>query len=588
VSKAAHRESGFEAGRGTPRPFGRKPLRTFALVIALPTLLCYVISIVLVIGALAWMAREMDRIEDRRGVTAMHSALDGYLSGLGDAVSDEGTWNEAYLNVVVGPDLAWMDTTWGATARLGTAYDTVIVTDTAGTIVFGEDSVGAITGNISARFPSAKTMLDDLDKGIAATGDATAVTGYASDSAGTVGLAAISVHKTTPGEINVPRHLRRILWVARHITPTVLQDVAVQYQAPLPELVTAIDPDSSAIELRDADGGLAGTIAWTPDRPGEPAFRNAVLVATGIFFVFGLVLVGGLGVLRRTILRRAAAVEAALAAGPDAGAPVPATALREASAVVGAADIDDVSPIDGVTATSFEVAYQPVFDLRAETMVGVEGLLRWHGSVEGTVTQEELRPADLTLLLERVGILALRHASGELAPLLGMSLGLSATPAQLQSGVFAEKVSATLRATNLPASRLQLSVDTTLLPPIDRLQPSIAALRMAGVSLCLANFSLSPASIPYLRAGLIERVRLSPQLTANLGDDAIRLSLLEATVGAARSAGLAVTAPAMKQRADIAPLLRLGVREFQGDVFAAPMNIATLTALILAPARKAG
>ena len=128
-------------------PFGKKPLRTFALFIGLPAFLLYVLS------AGCWcssrwrlMAAEINRLEDARGVTSMHAALDNFLNDLSSAVADEGTWDEAYLNVVVKPDPAWMDNTWGTTARLGQSYDTVLVTDQSGTIVFGENAVGRDQG----------------------------------------------------------------------------------------------------------------------------------------------------------------------------------------------------------------------------------------------------------------------------------------------------------------------------------------------------------------------------------------------------------------------------------------------------------
>jgi EAL domain-containing protein (putative c-di-GMP-specific phosphodiesterase class I) len=556
-------------------PFGRRPLRTFVLVIALPTFLFYVVSAALVIGALGIMAREMNRIEDARNVTAVHAALDGFLSALSDAVSDEGTWNEAYLNVVVSPNLAWMDTTWGTTARLGTTYDTVIVTDAAGIIQFGEDNLGPISGDIALRFPAARAMLAELESGIAATGDATAISGFAADKSGAVGLAAVSIHKTTPGEINVPRHMRRVLWIVRHITPAVLQDLAGRYQTPLPELVGEADPDSSAIELHDAAGNVPGTIAWVSDQPGEAAFRIAALVASLIFVVIGAVMVTGLGIIRRAMLRRVAAVEAAFAheAPVVAAAPKASAASTLPTEKVEPDDVDS-GLVEGIVANSFEVAYQPIFDLRAESLVGVEALLRW-----SDVTQESLPPRALSRLLDRAGVLALRHASGEIAPLLGVTLCMAATAQQVQSPVFAEKVIGTLGATSLSAA---------LLPSIDNLQPAIAALRLTGVTICLDDFVLAPATIPYLRAGLVDRVRLSPTLTSGISGDDLRLRLAGASIATAADARLAVAAPGVTSRSDVTALLKLGCREFQGRVFAAPMSAAGLTALILASPAPAG
>ena len=76
-------------------PLGRKQLRTFTLIVALPTVLLYVASAALVMGALVMMAGEIDRLEKSRGGVAMHAARNGFLAGLSDAASDEGAWDEA-------------------------------------------------------------------------------------------------------------------------------------------------------------------------------------------------------------------------------------------------------------------------------------------------------------------------------------------------------------------------------------------------------------------------------------------------------------------------------------------------------------
>ncbi|MDO8361091.1 MAG: CHASE4 domain-containing protein, partial [Devosia sp.] len=399
-----------------PLPFGEKPLRTFALVIGLPAFLLYVASATLVIFVLSMMASEINRLEDSRGVRSMHAALDSFLNGLGDAVAGEGTWTEAHLNTVVKPDPAWMDTTWGAAARRGLGYDTVLVTDQAGTIQFGENNLGALTGNIGIHFPAARTMLRDLDRGISATGDATVESRFAADQSGTVGLAAISIHRSNSTGLSVSKQSRRILWIARHVTPSLLQDFAARFQTPLAVLTAIVDPDSSSIDLTDADGKVTGTVAWTPDRPGDIAFAHALRIASAVFFGIGLLLVIGLGLLRRAMLRRAAP-EVAIALGDAAASADEASATVSGAAPAIAEDPTLNSPIDGITASDFEVEYQPIFDLRAETLIGVEALLRWKKPDKTPLLQETLPPALCAALLDRAGLIAIRHAVGEIAPL---------------------------------------------------------------------------------------------------------------------------------------------------------------------------
>ncbi|MEO7222202.1 MAG: EAL domain-containing protein, partial [Devosia sp.] len=499
------------------QPFGKRPLRTFALVIGVPAFLLYVSSAVLVLIALVMMASEIDRLEEQRGVTAMAAALESFLNGLSDAVADEGTWNEAHLNVVIQPDPAWMDSTWGNTARLGTTYDDVMVTDQAGVIQFGENNLGPIRGDIAARYPTATGMLKELDEAIVQVGDAAVVTHFASNTKSTVALAAVSIHKSTPGEISVSRQQRRILWIAKQITPSTLQDIALRYQMPIAQMVTEVAPGDSSININDAEGNVVGTIAWTPERPGDVAFRHAAVVVFIIYFGIGVLLVLGLGALRRAMVRRANSIETAFVERPQAADKAVASAAAAVLQPVGEQAVH--SATDDVTASLFTVDYQPILDLRSETIIGVETLLRWTKSDKTPLLQEELSPRDCAVMMERAGIIALRHAADELAPLLGVTLSMTVTPEQIMNGVFAEKIAGTLGATHFQARRLQLSVDTTLLPEAATIAPHMVELRGMGITIALANFTLGERTVDYLRPGFADRIALAPHMVSLIDAD---------------------------------------------------------------------
>ena len=565
------------------KPFGKKPLLTFSLTIGLPAFLLYVSSAVLVLMALVMMAREMNRLEEQRGVTAMAAALESFLNGLSDAVADEGTWNEAHLNVVIEPDPAWMDSTWGSTARLGTTYDDVMVTDQTGKIIFGENNLGPIRGDIAARYPIAASMLKELDQAILSTGDAAVVAHFASDTQLAAGLAAISVHKSTPGEMSVPRQQRRVLWIAKQISATTLQDIALRYQMPLPQMVTEVAAGDSSIEIEDGEGNSAGTISWTPDTPGDVAFQHASVVVSFIYFGIGVLLVLGLGALRRAMVRRAASIEVAFA---ERARVADVAVAQAAEAAVRPPEVQTTySAIDGVSATMFALDYQPIFDLRSETMIGVETLLRWTRGDKSLLLQEDLTSTECAAMMERAGIMALRYAASDLGPLLGVTLSLAVTPEQIQNGVFAEKVAGTLGATNFQLRRLQLHVDANLLPPVETIAQRMSELRGMGISVALSNFALSDRTVDFVRPGFADRIFLAQSLVSVVDADPVRQKLVEATIEAARSASFAVTVPHIERKEQAGKLLRLGCREFRGPLLAKPMPISALTALVLAPAK---
>ena len=568
------------------QPFGRKPLRTFAFAVALPAVVLYVSGALVVFFALVMMAAEIDRQEEQRGITAMAAALESFLNNLSDGVADEGTWNEAYLNVVVKLDPAWLDSTWGSTARLGTTYNDVIITDQAGVIQFGENNLGSIHGDIAARYPAAASMLKELDEAIALSGDAAVVAHFASYGNVTAGLAAVSIHKSTPGESAVPRQQRRILWIAKQITPGTLQDIALRYQMPIAQMVTEVAPGDISVNIVDGDGNVVGTLAWTPEHPGDLAFRHAAVLAFAIYCGIGLLLALVLGALRRAMVRRATKITAAFSDSAPGSTAMPAASAAAEEAPVESVEEEAVrSEMEGVSASVFTVDYQPILDLRSETMVGVETLLRWTKADGTLVLHEDLTPRQLAAMMERAAIIALRHATGELAPLLGVTLSLAVTPEQLMNSVFVEKVAGTLGATNFQMRRLQLSVDATLLPAADRIAPSMAELRRMGIALALANFTLSERTTGYIRPGFADRICLAPQMVAGIDGDPVRLKLIETTIEAARSVSFGITVPNVQRKEEAAKLLRLGCREFRGPLLAPPMPIAALTALILAPAR---
>ena len=111
-------------------------------------------------------------------------------------------------------------------------------------------------------------------------------------------------------------------------------------------------------------------------------------------------------------------------------APLPVDAAADAQP----APAEVASPSAGINAADFSIAYQPIFDLRSETLIGVEALLRWTRAEAGDVAQEDLPTAERLPLLEQAGIIALRRAADELAPLGGLMLTMAVTPEQVRSG----------------------------------------------------------------------------------------------------------------------------------------------------------
>jgi diguanylate cyclase (GGDEF)-like protein len=284
----------------------RNPLRAFTLWVALPTVIVYVVGCALVFWTLQVMTSEINGVDADRGRKAVLAALSSISLNLRDQVLDEAIWTEAYLNTYPESNLAWLDATWGATARNDGHYDTAIVTTASGEIVFGETSTGPLTGELEAHFSAVPASLAALDAALVAEGD-DAVLSLTARRGETAVVMAAAVIQSAGGQASVSTAARRILWLGQSIDAELLKEVALHFAIPVPWLADSgeVGRAEEKLELVDLDGMHVGTLAWRPLAPGDAAFTHATGVASLVLLVIGILLLIVLHAFRRNVERRA-------------------------------------------------------------------------------------------------------------------------------------------------------------------------------------------------------------------------------------------------------------------------------------------
>lgn len=305
--KSSKASAGQRNQRSRPtRP--KNPLRGFALLVALPTALVYFVVCALVLFVLQQMSGEMNRIESERGRSAVSAAINSVVSSLGDSVADEASWTEAYVNTYVQLNPAWLDSTWGVTARGALNYDTAMITDTEGRLIFGEGRLGPLTGQLSSHISGAAELLSRLDQAVAHGGDGVAVHSLAARDGGAAAVAAAVIHGNT-GQASVPRDQRRILWLARQVDDTILTRTSDLLRLPQLKLSHQPAPGEDMHVLSDAAGDEVGMIVWQARRPGDAAFRNAATFSAVVMLIIGVLTAAVLAAFWSSIKGRAASDE---------------------------------------------------------------------------------------------------------------------------------------------------------------------------------------------------------------------------------------------------------------------------------------
>jgi len=290
---ADHIEAPAARGRGLRRRLRAAtgtPLRSFAFWVALPTIIVYTVVCALIFLVMHLMSEEMNAIDADRGHKAIAAAIESIVVGLGESAADEATWTEAYINTYIQPNPAWLDGTWGATARISDTYDAALLTDREGTITFGESSRGAISGTLADSYSGADILLKELDAAVARVGDDATVAHLTRTANGVTALTGAVVHGNT-GQASVPREQRRILWLAKRVDDKLLHEVALRFQLPLPRLVDQVEPGHDSMVLTGADGAEIARIVWQPRHPGDPAFAHAAGMAAVVMLIIGALIV---------------------------------------------------------------------------------------------------------------------------------------------------------------------------------------------------------------------------------------------------------------------------------------------------------
>jgi EAL domain-containing protein (putative c-di-GMP-specific phosphodiesterase class I) len=224
---------------------------------------------------------------------------------------------------------------------------------------------------------------------------------------------------------------------------------------------------------------------------------------------------------------------------------------------------------------SLELVYQPEIDLDSGAIVAMEGLLRWHHGELGV-----LGPSDFLDLAIRSGEISpigewvLRTGAEEAAAwkkLRGPArqLWLNVSAEQLRAPGFTELVASVVVANDLRQGALGLEVTERSILDLGRdARPILVALRSAGVSLAIDDFSSYYATLGAIEALPVDAVKLGHRYVRGVGDDGKDDSFVASVITRAHERGMYVVAEGVETWSESVRLTELGCDRAHGWLFA--------------------
>ena len=238
------------------------------------------------------------------------------------------------------------------------------------------------------------------------------------------------------------------------------------------------------------------------------------------------------------------------------------------------------------------LVYQPIVDLRGETIVGVEALARWEHPVRGWVSPGEFVPlAEETGLIVELGRRLLLEACHHAAVLqaacpqptpLTMSVNLSAR--QLQSPDLVGHVRDALQASGIAASSLVLELtESAMIEDVELAIARLEALRALGVSLAIDDFGTGYSSLTYIRRFPVDVLKIDRSFIDGVAGGSAETEALTASIlQLAEILSLKPVAEGIEDAAQLERLRELGCTLGQGYHLHRPMSAAATVELMRA------
>jgi diguanylate cyclase (GGDEF)-like protein len=226
----------------------------------------------------------------------------------------------------------------------------------------------------------------------------------------------------------------------------------------------------------------------------------------------------------------------------------------------------------------FTLHYQPQLDLKTGRIIGFEALVRWLHPQRGMVGPSQFVPAaEETGLIGQIGEWVLREACAQArawhrAGHSELQVSVNCSAQQFQRESFVEMVGDVLRATGLPAERLDLEItESVIIQHSEAVIARFQALDDMGVRISIDDFGTGYSSLSYLKRFAIHQLKIDQSFVRDISSDPDDAAIVSAIIAIAHSLGLQVVAEGLEAPEQLAFLRSLGCDVAQGYYFSKPV-----------------
>jgi diguanylate cyclase (GGDEF)-like protein len=222
--------------------------------------------------------------------------------------------------------------------------------------------------------------------------------------------------------------------------------------------------------------------------------------------------------------------------------------------------------------------YQPKVDAHTGEFTGVEALVRWQHAQRGAVgAQKLIAVAERFGLIGAVGEWVLDEACRQIRVWekagLRIRVAVNLSAHQLRQDDLVQRIRRTFARHRVDAALLTFEItESVAMEDTTATLRSFAQLARAGSSLAIDDFGTGHSSLAYLRTLPARQLKIDRSFVADLGQSGDAMAVVDAVIRLAHALGLSVVAEGVETERQRDILQTLGCDEFQGYLFARPMD----------------
>ena len=227
----------------------------------------------------------------------------------------------------------------------------------------------------------------------------------------------------------------------------------------------------------------------------------------------------------------------------------------------------------------FELFYQPKLDLKTNTVVGSEALIRWNHPKMGRIEAERFIPlAEDIGLIKPIGKWVLTTACRQMqtwrdAGLKNHKVSVNLSGAQFKQSDLFHQITQILFETSLEPQFLELELtETILVENIKHNVHKLNLLKKLGIKISLDDFGTGYSSLGYLQQFPFDTLKIDACFIRNIHQDRVNSVITKATIDMAHQLNLGVVAEGVETQAELNFLKSLGCDMIQGFLFSRPLS----------------